>query len=71
MSNDKIRAILDKIKQYDKIIIFRHKRPDGDAVGSTMGLREILRISFPEKDIRLINCDYSDYQHVKKSMKYL
>ena len=61
MSADKIRAILNKIKEYDKIVIFRHKRPDGDAVGSTMGLREILRISFPEKDIRLINTDYSDY----------
>ena len=27
--------ILDKIKEYQRIIIFRHKRPDGDAVGST------------------------------------
>ncbi|MBE6618799.1 MAG: bifunctional oligoribonuclease/PAP phosphatase NrnA [Ruminococcaceae bacterium] len=55
------KLILDKIKEYDKIIIFRHKRPDGDAVGSTKGMREILRLTFPEKDIRLINCDYSDY----------
>ena len=55
------KTILDKIKQYDKIIIFRHKRPDGDAVGSTKGLREILRLTYPEKDIRLINCDYAEY----------
>lgn len=61
MSQEIIRSILEKIKQYEKIIIFRHKRPDGDAVGSTMGLREILRISFPEKDVRLINTDYSEY----------
>ena len=61
MNRDIIYAILEKIKSYDKIIIFRHKRPDGDAVGSTMGLREILRLSFPDKDIRLINNDYSDY----------
>ncbi|MBE6583666.1 MAG: bifunctional oligoribonuclease/PAP phosphatase NrnA [Ruminococcaceae bacterium] len=61
MSEQKIRLILDKIKEYDRIVIFRHRRPDGDAVGSTKGLREILRISFPKKDIRLINCDYSDY----------
>ena len=61
MSTEKVKIILEKIKQYNKIIIFRHKRPDGDAVGSTMGLREILRDSFPEKDIRLINSDYSDY----------
>jgi phosphoesterase RecJ-like protein len=61
MSIDVIKVILDKIEEYDRIIIFRHKRPDGDAVGSTKGLREILRLSYPEKDIRLINSDYSDY----------
>ena len=58
---EKMRVVLDKIKEYDKIIIFRHKRPDGDAVGSTKGLREILRLTFPEKEISLINNDYSDY----------
>ncbi len=56
-----IKSIFEKIKEYDRIVIFRHKRPDGDAVGSTKGLREILRLTFPEKDIRLINCDYCDY----------
>ncbi|MCR5457976.1 MAG: bifunctional oligoribonuclease/PAP phosphatase NrnA [Clostridiales bacterium] len=55
------KIILDKIKEYDSIIIMRHTRPDGDAVGSTMGLRQILRLSYPEKKIRLINSDYSDY----------
>ena len=55
------KAVLDKIKEYNKIVIFRHKRPDGDATGSTMGLRDILRATYPEKDVRLINCDYADY----------
>lgn len=61
MNLERMRAILDKIKEYDRIIIFRHKRPDGDAVGSTKGLREILRLSFPEKEILLLNSDYSEY----------
>ena len=61
MNLERKRAILGKIKEYDRIIVFRHKRPDGDAVGSTKGLREILRLTYPEKDIRLLNCDYSDY----------
>ena len=56
-----MKTILEKIKEYNRIIIFRHKRPDGDAVGSTKGLREILRISFPQKEIYLCNTDYSDY----------
>ena len=55
------RQVLDTIKQYDKIIIFRHLRPDGDCVGSTKGLQRILQLSFPEKEIILQNCDFSDY----------
>ena len=50
---EQMRAILDKIKEYDRIILFRHKRPDGDAIGSTLGLREILRLTYPEKEILL------------------
>lgn len=61
MNFEKKLEILNKIKAYDRIIIFRHKRPDGDAVGSTKGLREILRLTYPEKEIVLINNDYSDY----------
>ena len=33
-----MQQILDKIKQYDTIIITRHVRPDGDAIGSSRGL---------------------------------
>ena len=61
MSLDKMRVILEKIKEYDRIIIFRHKRPDGDDVGSTNGLREILRLTYHEKEVCLLNNDYSDY----------
>ena len=61
MITEQMRAILDKIEQYQKIVIFRHKRPDGDAVGSTMGLREVLRATYPDKDVRLINNDFADY----------
>lgn len=56
-----MEKILQKIKEYDRILIFRHFRPDGDAVGSTKGLQEILRASFPEKEILLVNEDYANY----------
>ena len=56
-----MKRVLDKIKEYDKIIIFRHFRPDGDAIGSSMGLREILRLSYPEKTVLVQNSDFSDY----------
>ena len=41
--NEQIKqAIFDKIKAYDRILIFRHKRIDGDCVGSTKGMKEII-----------------------------
>lgn len=43
--------ILATIKQYETIIIHRHLRPDPDAIGSQVGLAELLRQSFPEKKI--------------------
>ena len=55
------QTILDKIKEYDRILIFRHKRPDGDATGSTKGLQRILKLTYPEKEILLQNCDFADY----------
>lgn len=61
MSKEQMTSILNKIKEYDKIVIFRHKRPDGDAVGSTKGLREILRLSYPQKQVLVVNNDRSDY----------
>ena len=61
MNTTAAREVLEKIKQYDRIIIFRHFRPDGDATGSTKGLQRILQLSFPEKEIVLQNCDFSDY----------
>ncbi len=61
MKLEQMKIILDKIKEYNRIVIFRHLRPDGDAVGSTKGLREILRLSFPKKEIYLNNTDFSDY----------
>lgn len=59
--NENMKIILDKIKEYDKILIFRHFRPDGDAVGSTKGLYTLLKNTYPEKKIYLQNSDFSDY----------
>ena len=58
---DKKQAILQKIKEYDTIMLFRHIRPDGDAKGSTKGLQAILKATWPEKQVYLINDDHSDY----------
>lgn len=53
--------ILAKIKEYETIIIVRHIRPDGDCIGSSLGLRDVLRTSFPEKNIYSIGKDSAEY----------
>jgi len=58
---DIMEQIMDKIQSYQRIMIFRHFRPDGDAVGSTKGLQNILRTSFPDKEIYLVNNDFAKY----------
>ena len=54
-------TILQKIREYDRIILFRHIRNDGDCVGSTKGLKEILKLTFPEKEIYLIDNERSEF----------
>ena len=45
------KKILDLIEKYDRIIIHRHKNPDGDALGSQLGLYHIIKDSYPEKEV--------------------
>jgi len=44
-------ALLEKIKEFDTIIIHRHSNPDGDALGSQIGLKNIIKENFPEKTV--------------------
>ncbi|MCR5647295.1 MAG: DHH family phosphoesterase, partial [Acholeplasmatales bacterium] len=41
--------ILSKIKEYNKILIFGHVRPDGDCIGSQYGLARIIKETYPNK----------------------
>ena len=43
--------MMHEIRRYDRIILHRHKKPDGDAMGSQVGLKHILKENFPEKEI--------------------
>ena len=43
--------ILEEIRKYEKIVIHRHSNPDGDALGSQIGLYELIRATFPEKTV--------------------
>ena len=61
MNREVKEKILQKIKDYDRIMLFRHVRNDGDCVGATKGFKRILQLSFPEKEIYLIDQDTAKY----------
>ena len=46
--------ILEQIKNHDTIIIHRHTNPDGDALGSQIGLKHIIKDNFPEKTVYIV-----------------
>lgn len=52
-----ISKAFDAIKKYDVIIIHRHSNPDGDAMGSQIGLKRVLQVNFPNKKIYAVGDD--------------
>lgn len=55
------QKILQKIREYDRIFLFRHVRNDGDCVGASKGLKRILQLTWPEKEVYLIDKDTAAY----------
>ena len=55
------QTILQKIKEYKRIMLFRHIRPDGDCIGATKGLKELIQATWPEKEVLIIDDEHSDY----------
>ena len=47
-------AVMKEIAAFDRIIIHRHNNPDGDALGSQIGLKHILLENFPGKEIYVV-----------------
>lgn len=55
------RAILEKIRAYKRIMLFRHIRMDGDCMGASKGLKEMIKATFPDKEVLLVDGQHSDY----------
>lgn len=62
------KAILQEIKAFDTIILHRHNRPDGDAMGSQIGLKHILKENFPEKQIYAVGDDAGFFNFMEDSV---
>ena len=60
--------IFAAIKSYDRIIIHRHKNPDGDALGSQIGLKHIIKENFPEKEVYTVGDKAGRYGFMEDSV---
>lgn len=58
---------LSKIKEYDRIIIHRHSNPDGDALGSQIGLKNIIKTNFPTKEVLVVGDTSRRFAFMKDS----
>lgn len=52
--NNKYLELKKKISEYGTIIIHRHSRPDGDAIGSQIGLKEAIKATYPYKKVYVV-----------------
>ena len=49
------------IQKYNYILIYRHQKPDGDALGAQFGLKHFIELNFKNKIVYTMGEDYSDY----------
>ena len=61
------QELFNEIKAHQTIIIHRHKNPDGDALGSQIGLKCILQESFPEKTVYVVGDSAGHYSFMDGS----
>lgn len=61
-------AILSCIHEFDTIIIHRHHHPDGDAMGSQIGLKHIIKDNFPNKTVYAVGDDPKFFQFMSDSV---
>ena len=55
------QKILNKIKEYDTIFLFRHVRNDGDCVGATKGMKSLITATWPDKQVYIIDTETAKY----------
>jgi phosphoesterase RecJ-like protein len=68
------KGLLDiyaNIKDFEKIIIFPHARPDGDAIGTSFGLYELIKTTWPEKEVHVAgeSSDFTAYIGVPETLE--
>lgn len=61
------KQALQLIQNYDTVIIHRHENPDGDAIGSQVGMQQLIKHNFPNKTVYIVGDDPKRYAFVDNS----
>lgn len=61
------RDVLKSIEEAHHIIIHRHSHPDGDAIGSQIGLKHLIRANYPEKPVYVVGDGAGRYAFMEDS----
>ncbi len=68
--NNIFKEIYKVIKKYDKIVIARHIGADPDALGSTLGLKEVILNTFPKKQVYVVGVPASKHKYIGELDKF-
>lgn len=63
-----ISKAFDAIKKHDVIVIHRHQNPDGDAMGSQLGLKRVLQTNFPDKKVYAVGDNAGRFSFMEGSV---
>ena len=58
------KKIYKEIKRHKKIVLARHIGPDPDALGSTLGLKEIILNTFPKKEVYAVGTPAAKHKYI-------
>ncbi len=58
------KKVYNKIKKFDTIVIARHIGADPDALGSTLGLKELIIATFPYKKVYVVGAPAARFKYL-------
>lgn len=61
--NNVVKQIIKRIKEYDNIVIARHVGPDPDALASEIALRDIIKLTYPKKNVYAVGNSVSKFKY--------
>ena len=62
------KDVVALIEAYDTIIIHRHSRPDGDAMGSQIGLKNLILANYPNKTVYTVGDEAKHFGFLSDSV---